>query len=294
MNEETIIEKRSTANGQQETKKEGSAWKQVTLGGVSGILMGAGLLYAGQAVAQNVNSEEKPEGTPEEKTEDVVAPEQGETSHTLENGLKVASVSDDLSFGEAFQQARAEVGPGGVFHWHGGIYNTYSADEWNAMSVDQKHDFAEQVQPEVRPDELSTPTDADTHVVVVHHVYEHAPAPEVHQAADTSADVQVVDQQTAQSSDQDADVHIVGYGEVEGHVAVGLDTNNDGQADVAIIDVDDSGNLSNPDVIVDTDGNMTTYGEIVNGQDTNLTASMENPDVAPDMPDYMNDAMIDA
>ena len=166
MNEETIIENRPKANGQQETKKEGSAWKQVTLGGVSGILMGAGLLYAGQAVAQNVNNEEKPEETPEEKPEDVVAPEQGETSHTLENGLKVASVSDDLSFGEAFQQARAEVGPGGVFHWHGGIYNTYSADEWNAMSVVQKHDFAEQVQPEVRPDELSTPTDADTHVVV--------------------------------------------------------------------------------------------------------------------------------
>lgn len=294
MNEETIIEKRPTANGQQETKKEGSAWKQVTLGGVSGILMGAGLLYAGQAVAQNVNSEEKPEETPEEKTEDVVAPEQGETSHTLENGLKVASSSDDLSFGEAFQQARAEVGPGGVFHWHGGIYNTYSADEWNAMSVDQKHDFAEQVQPEVRPDELSIPTDADTHVVVVHHVYEHEPAPEVHQAADTSADVQVVDQQTAQSSDQDADVHIVGYGEVEGHVAVGLDTNNDGQADVAIIDVDDSGNLSDPDVIVDNNGNMATYGQIANDPDPNLTASMENPDVAPDMPDYMNDAMIDA
>ena len=294
MNEETIIEKRPKANGQQETKKEGSAWKQVTLGGVTGVLMGAGLLYAGQAVAQNVNNEEKPEETPEEKTEDVVAPEQGETSHTLENGLKVASVSDDLSFGEAFQQARAEVGPGGVFHWHGGIYNTYSADEWNAMSVDQKHDFAEQVQPEVRPDELSTPTDADTHVVVVHHVYEHAPAPEVHQAADTSADVQVVDQQTAQSSDQDADVHIVGYGEVDGHVAVGLDTNNDGQADVAIIDVDDSGNLSDPDVIVDNNGNMATYGQIANDPDPNLTASMENPDVAPDMPDYMNDAMIDA
>lgn len=286
MNEETIMEKRPTANGQQETNKEGSAWKYVTLGGVSGILMGSGLLYAGQAVAQNVNGEENPEN--------VVAPEQGETSHTLENGLKVASVSDDLSFGEAFQQARAEVGPGGVFHWHGGIYNTYSADEWNAMTIEQKHDFAERVQPEVRPDELSTPTDADSHVVVVHHVYEHAPAQEVHQAADTSGDVQVVDQQTAESSDQDADVHIVGYGEVEGHVAVGLDTNNDGQADVAIIDVDDSGNLSDPDVVVDSNGNMATYGQIANDPDPNLTASMENPDVAPDMPDYMNDAMIDA
>ena len=77
-------------------------------------------------------------------------------------------------------------------------------------------------------------------------------------------------------------------------MAVGLDTNNDGQADVAIIDVDDSGNLSDPDVIVDNNGNMATYGQIANDPDPNLTASMENPDVAPDMPDYMNDVMIDA
>jgi hypothetical protein len=291
MNETTILEKRPISNGQQESKKEGVAWKQVTLGGVSGILMGAGLLYAGQAAAQTLNSEEKPE----EKPEDVVAPEQGETSHTLENGLQVAAVNDDMSFGEAFAAARAEVGPGGVFHWHGGIYNTYSADEWNNMSVEQKHDFAQQVQPEIRPDELSTPTDANPQVVVVHHVYHHeeSPAtPEVHQAATTTEDVQVASQQTADASD--ADVHIVGYGEVEGHVAVGLDTNGDGQADVAIIDVDDSGGLSDPDVIVDNNGNMATYGEINNATpDMNQMASMENPDVAPDMPDYMNDANVD-
>ena len=194
MNETTILEKRPAANEQQDTKKEGSAWKQVTLGGVSGILMGAGMLYAGQTYAANK------EDAPEEKPEDVAAPEPGETSHTLENGLQVAAVNDDMSFGEAFAAARAEVGPGGVFHWHGGIYNTYSADEWNNMSVEQKHDFAQQVQPEIRPDELSTPTDANPQVVVVHHVYHHeeAPAaPEVHQAATTTEDVQVVDQQTA-------------------------------------------------------------------------------------------------
>ena len=57
MNETTILEKQPLSNGQQETKKEGSAWKQVTLGGVSGILMGAGLLYAGQAAAQELGKE---------------------------------------------------------------------------------------------------------------------------------------------------------------------------------------------------------------------------------------------
>ena len=294
MNETTILEKQPLSNGQQETKKEGSAWKQVTLGGVSGILMGAGLLYAGQAAAQELGKEED---APEEKPEDVAAPEPGETSHTLENGLQVAAVNDDMSFGEAFAAARAEVGPGGVFHWHGGIYNTYSADEWNNMSVEQKHDFAQQVQPEIRPDELSTPTDANPQVVVVHHVYHHegAPAaPEVHQAATTTEDVQVVDQQTAQNFEQDGDVHIVGYANVDGHLAVGYDTTGDGQADVAIIDVDDNHELSEADIIVDNQGNAATVGEVVNANDLNQLASMENPDMAPDMPDYMNDAMLDA
>lgn len=291
MNETTILEKRPTANGQPEKKNEGVAWKQVTLGGVSGILMGAGLLYAGQATANTLNSEEKPE----EKPEDVVVPEQGETSHTLENGLQVAAVNDDMSFGEAFAAARAEVGPGGVFHWHGGIYNTYTAAEWNAMTVDQKHDFAQQVKPEISVDQVSTPTDANSHVVVEHHVYHHdaGHTPDTHQASAAADDVQVVNQQTSEASNTDSDVHIVGYGEVQGHVAVGVDTDGDGQADVAIIDVDDSGGLSNPDVIVDNQGNMATYGEINGTPDPSQMASMENPDVAPDMPDYMNDANVD-
>ncbi len=293
MNETTILEKRPAANEQQDTKKEGSAWKQVTLGGVSGILMGAGMLYAGQTYAANK------EDAPEKKPEDVAAPEPGETSHTLENGLQVAAVNDDMSFGEAFAAARAEVGPGGVFHWHGGIYNTYSADEWNNMSVEQKHDFAQQVQPEIRPDELSTPTDANPQVVVVHHVYHHeeAPAaPEVHQAATTTEDVQVVDQQTAQNFEQDGDVHIVGYANVDGHLTVGYDTTGDGQADVAIIDVDDNHQLSDADVIIDNEGHAATVGDVMGEPepDSNQLTSMENPDVAPDMPDYMNDAFIDA
>ena len=283
MNETTILEKRPNGNGQQETKKEGSAWKQVTLGGVSGILMGAGLLYAGQVAAQKLGNEEKPD----EKPEDVVAPEQGETSHTLENGLQVAAVNDDLSFGEAFAQARAEVGPGGVFHWHGGIYNTYTAAEWNAMSVEQKHDFAQLVQPEIRPDEIPAPTDVHPDIAV-------QPATEVTpEQPEQDVEVQVVNQEISEAPDADAEVHIVGYGEVQGHAAVALDMDNDGEADVAIIDVDDSGGISAPDVIVDTQGNAATVGEMAETADLNQTASMENPDVAPDMPDYMNDANVD-
>ena len=280
MNEETILEKRPAVNNanavteiKDKKQSNSGSWKHVTLGGVSGILMGAGLLYGGQVTARELD---KTDGT----TEDPVT----ENAQASDGGLQVAATHDEMSFGEAFAAARAEVGPGGVFHWHGGIYNTYTAEEWNSMTPEQKHDFALQVQPEIDANHVSAPTDAHPDVAV-------------HHAADTTThddDVHVASDQTADASD--ADVHIVGYAEVDGHLAVGLDMDNDGQADVAIIDVDDSGDLSNPDVVIDSNGNAATYGDIVNtpAPDPNLMASMDNPDVAPDMPDYMNDAFIDA
>ena len=281
MNETTIFEKSPETNGQSENKKQGNAWKYVTLGGVPGILMGAGALYAGQTAAMHQESEEK--------AEDVAVPEQGETSHTLENGLKVAAVNDDLSFGEAFQQARAEVGPGGVFHWHGGIYNTYTPAEWNSMSAGEKHAFAQQIQPEVQPDEVPTPTDENSHVVVEHHVYHHhenapaTPTAEVHQTADVASDdVQVVEQQIAQNFDMGDDVHIVGYANADGHLAVGYDTTGDGQADVAIIDVDNNMRPSDPDIILDNEGNMARLGDLDDEPDPYVQTNMEEPDAAVD------------
>lgn len=287
MNEGTIIERRSA----DEKEQNGNVWKYVTLGGVSGIFMGAGMLYAGQAAAKQLDTEEK--------TDEVAIPEQGETSHTLENGLKVAAVNDDLSFGEAFAQARAEVGPGGVFHWHGGIYNTYTAAEWNAMSVGEKHDFAQQVQPEVRPDEVPTPTDANSHVIVEHHVYHHhesapvAQTEQMHQAADNASDdVQMVEQQLAKNFDMGDDVHIVGYANADGHLAVGYDTTGDGQADVAIIDVDNNYRPSDDDVIVDNDGNMARIGDLNNEPDPYVQTDQEAPNAS--IESFEDPMMIDA
>lgn len=59
----------------------------------------------------------------------------------IDTDAGVANVDDGLSFSEAFAQARAEVGPGGVFEWHGRLYNTYYANEWNSMSPAQRGGF---------------------------------------------------------------------------------------------------------------------------------------------------------
>lgn len=53
------------------------------------------------------------------------------------------NVDDSMSFNQAFAAARANVGPGGLFIWHGNTYGTYYAEEWNNMSAaDKEHYWA--------------------------------------------------------------------------------------------------------------------------------------------------------
>ncbi|MEZ0607485.1 hypothetical protein ACAW74_03165 [Fibrella sp. WM1] len=64
----------------------------------------------------------------------------------LPPGAAVATTVDDsMTFGEAFAAARAEVGPGGVFRWHGRPYNTFWQEEWADLSLAQRQEYAEQV-----------------------------------------------------------------------------------------------------------------------------------------------------
>ena len=122
---------------------------------------------------------------------------------------------------------------------------------------------------------------------------------------DTDPDVNVVDDAELEKFELD-DVRIVGTGEIEGHFAVAYDVNADGDPDVAIVDVDDSGDISASDVVLDDEGNMATVGdicEVSNQQEEDCCSAnmpenedpslVQNPDVAPDMPDYMNDAVVD-
>ena len=59
INEETISQNNPQIEGKNESNKEENPWKLVTLGGVTGVLMGAGLLYGGQMAAKELNSEGK-------------------------------------------------------------------------------------------------------------------------------------------------------------------------------------------------------------------------------------------
>ena len=280
INDETICMNQNANNENQnntpaviENEKEAS-WKKVTIGGVAGILMGAGIMYATDALAGET-TEEPAEADPAQAAGSGASHDV--THHVADNGLKVADVSDDMSFGEAFAAAREEVGAGGVFEWKGNLYNTYVESEWNAMSASDKAEFAELVKPELPAAQQNTAAAAETNDTV-------AEKPADTQEAKETADEAPAEAQTVSD---DADVNIVGAGKVDGHAAVVIDVNDDQQGDVAVIDVDDSGSLTSPDVVVDTQGNSATLGELAEtaAPDTDYATQqygMENPDIAPD------------
>ena len=67
------------------------------------------------------------------------------SSHVGHDLLDIAEVDDSMSFADAFAEARSQVGPGGMFEWHGKYYGTYTRSEWNSMSHAEKHAYNENV-----------------------------------------------------------------------------------------------------------------------------------------------------
>ena len=284
-----------------EPQAEKSGWAKVAIGSARGILLGAGAVYA---VSSESNKEDQ-------------APDVSQTEGA--HPLKVGEVSEDMSFTDAFNSARAQVGPGGVFHWHGGIYSTYTTDEWDQMTAESRESYAQAVKPEIKAGEMENAYVAEAHTVSHSHAADHDDVqPVSHESAQATVQQQTdvehayvaASQSHQEATTSDDDVHIVAQGTVQGHAAATVDLNGDGDADVAVIDVNDNQVLDDPDVVVDQQGNMATVGQIAEAsgqhtddgtdyamqQDANNDPNMqqvaygENPDVSPDMPDYMNDA----
>ena len=113
----------SSSGGGKSATGEVPVWQPVLMGGIPGILIGAaGMMGIQEAMAQSAG---EPEDVPAGGDEEV------HVAH---------SVTNDMSFNEAFASARAEVGAGGAFVWHGNVYGTYRADdaEWMEMTAEER------------------------------------------------------------------------------------------------------------------------------------------------------------
>lgn len=280
LNEEETIVKGATvqgikANVTHEEQKSGS-WKSVLVGGVPGIIFGVAGTLATESAYASV-SERGEEDVQDENTE-------GDGSVLVHDVAPIAeSVNDGMSFSEAFATARAEVGPGGVFSWHGQIYSTYYKPEWDAMDGEQRDEYSQSVaQSHVHP-EPYTPQHSDPPIVEDN-------TDEVvtdDSAGEHEVEVEIIG--VTQMEDENGDVHDIAIGTVDGHDAAFLDFEGDGEVDTVVIDENDNGEVEDHE-IYDVSGSGVPMDDMVAQSDFGGVAPDDG--LYDDMPDYTNDADI--
>lgn len=282
-NENTKTEETETSDNKDNAAKgEKPIWKKVAVGAGSGIFLGsaATLLSASAPLghAEGENAEEEGSETHPEWTD-------GEVS-------VASSVSDDMSFSEAFTAARTEVGSGGVFEWHGNIYSTFTEDEWNGMTAEQRDEYGSHFS--WHSDNSSTETASSTHSSTSSHsahATDEVEVSEVTQASHTE-EVAVVDvdpevEVLGVVHDEESGANIAGLA-VDGQEVVLIDVNGDETFDVMGADVNGDQQLSQ-DEIVDISGQNLTVNDLggISNPDGSLYASNNSNEI-----DYTNDTAV--
>lgn len=160
----------------------------------------------------------------------------GTASDAVSEHVAVASdltlannVTDDMTFSEAFAAARSEVGPGGIFYYHGNAYGTYYETEWNNMSEDDKADYWASV----------------SHTVSEHPYEYHEPTVEPELITDFTID-------------DIEEISLAG--------AITVDANRNDDPDVIVdLDGDGVGDVLLVDVKMDEEGNVLSVGDAMEG-----------------------------
>lgn len=269
--------------------KINSKWKEVTIGGFSGILLGsAGTLFANNVSHHDVEAETGEEAQASEGDMDQEQ-NNSQSPNIPNNGAVATGVTDEMSFSEAFASARAELGAGGYFVWHGNVYGTYYAGEWNNMSEAEQNQFSS--------GSASVPNSG----------YAYHNTESNTQQANPETQTTQVNQQTTTTSDEDVDFQVLGveHANIDGeHDSVIGVASMDGQA-VYFIDVDGQDDQFEY-MAADLNGNsQLDENEFVDVSDQQISVSgfqqmaqINNPQNEVEqyyannenLPDYVNDA----
>ena len=246
--EETVNEEQETS---QESKRSSRVKKVAGVAGVAAAGVASGVVFTSMASGDDADQTT-----------------QADAAHAAHaavpaGDVKVAEVSDDMSFDEAFASARKQVGAGGVFEWRGKLYGTYYKNEWDAMSQADKDQYAANV--------FGTPQ-AKVHNENIQE------QPQKDMAEDTDAEqntnVQKVSDQSGNQQDraeagsdeggryniqQVYGVRIVTdnngnpmtmvEAKVNGHNAILCDINQDDKIDSMAIDANDDGQITQDEII---------------------------------------------
>lgn len=200
------------------------------------------------------------------------SPAAAEVILATDEGVRVAQVDDSASFAQAFADARAQVGPGGVFEWRGKVYGTYYKEEWDNMSTAERAEYQSRIDyDDVRQHDNHTQAS-------MHHTSQPAVA--------NDDEIRVLGVETVQGPNGQP-MTIAGL-ESDNDQALLVDIDNDGQFDVLLHDDNGDGQLQENEVY----DISAAHVEVADLEQA--TANQNGMQYASNdgMPDYMNDADI--
>lgn len=301
--EETKILNPQTKSVKEENKEKKENKQKPSTGSKIGYAVGgfAAGAMAGAGISAYASTNETP--VAEESTE--TQQEELTTSSTPENvqetpqsedvllatdeGVRVAQVNDDVSFSEAFADARAQVGPGGVFEWHGRVYGTYYKEEWDNMSAEERAQYQSKI---------------DYNEIGVHEENPDEPIQqETASVPDEQEDIIASDTTMTDNGQETTEVKVLGVEavtdaqgnpmtvagiEMNGQQALLVDVDNDSTMDIIMVDENNDGQISENEIYDFSDANVSVGDleqHIAMQQEPNGLLACNDG-----MPDYVNDA----
>lgn len=280
----------------QQTQPKATQSKPAKKGNVAaaaagGFVAGAAVGVGATAFASNSSDElPSPEEANAESNREAEAPSPEQAILANDEGVRYAHVEAD-NFGDAFAQARAQVGPGGVFEYEGRLYGTYTADEWNGMSAEDRADYQARVN-EVAP---------------AHHASSHAPSHDAHEVAaaehlEASTEAIPANAEMISAEPVDNEIRVLGVQAVQnedgqimnialvesnGDQALLVDVDNDGRIEALIYDDNGDGQIQESEMhdISPAGLEIADLEQAQAAQEGNMLYASND-----DMPDYTNDA----
>ncbi len=288
--------KKETVVANKKPMGKGDKMKYAGGGFVAGVVAGVATSAAATNVGTASLTEEQvvAETTQEEVQATVEAPSPEETLVATDEGIRVAQVDDDASFGQAFADARAQVGPGGAFEWQGKVYSTYTKEEWDNMSAEERAEY----QSKIDYNDITGGQTGNTSATAAHQETSIDANVTGQQEEVVAANTQMVDESATSGEvsvlgveavvDEQGNPMTAAVVEMDGQQALLLDVDNSGTMDVIIADFNGDGEITQ-DEMADFSGANVTVDDLqahmmADQQDQSYVACND------DMPDYMNDA----
>lgn len=272
-----------------EAPKSKSSKKGNTIAAAAGGFVAGAAVGVGASAAASNSVEEVPvtEDANNEKEQEVVTPAPEEAILANDEGIRVAHVEGN-NFNEAFAQARAQVGPGGVFEYDGRLYGTYTSDEWEQMSSEERAEYQNRVN-EVAPSHHNSSSNSTQPIELVENA-EHTP--NVVPANAEMIAVEPVDNEirilgVEAVTDGNGNIMNVALVENSGDQALLVDVDNNGTIDVMLHDDNNDGQIQEQEIhdISQAGLNITDLEQAHAAQQGDVFYAAND-----DMPDYINDA----